>query len=82
MMPYYNSTDAGGDKYGTRLYMGDPFYRIHDLGQTGPGLYDRLEVYYEPYMGRHLAIRVGARFHFHGFRYSGCQQMVSVRFNL
>ena len=82
MMPYYNSTDAGGDKYGTRLYMGDPFYRVHDLGQTGPGLYDRLEVYYEPYMGRHLAIRVGARFHFHGFRYSGCQQMVSVRFNL
>lgn len=82
MMPYYNSTDAGGDKYGSRLYLGDPFYRIHDLGQTGPGLYDRLEVYYEPYMGRHLAVRVAARFHFNGFRYSGCQQMVGVRFNL
>lgn len=82
MMPYYNSTDAGGDKYGSRLYMGDPFYRINDLGQTGPRLYDRLDVYYEPYMGRHLAIRVGARFHFHGFSYSGCQQMVSVRFSL
>lgn len=82
MMPYYNSNDAGGDKYGSRLYMGDPFYRIHDDGQSGPGLYDRLEVYYEPYVGRHLAVRVAARFHFHGSRYSGCQQIVGVKFNL
>lgn len=82
MMPYYNSKDAGGDKYGNRLYLGDPFYRINDLGQKGPRIYDRFDVYYEPFMGKHLAIRVGARFHFHGFSYSGCQQMVSVRFNL
>ena len=82
MMPYYNSKDAGGDKYGSRLYLGDPFYRINDLGQEGPRMYDRFDVYYEPFMGKHLAIRVGARFHFHGFSYSGCQQMVSVRFNL
>ena len=82
MMPYYNSKDAGGDKYGNRLYLGDPFYRINDLGQKGPRIYDRFDVYYEPFMGKHLAIRVGARFHFHGFGYSGCQQMVSVRFNL
>lgn len=82
MMPYYNSTDAGNDKYGSRLYLGDPFYRIHDDGTTGPGLYDRFEVYYEPHVGRYLSVRVGARFHFNGFRYSGCQQMVGVRFDL
>lgn len=82
MMPYYNSTDAGGDKYGDRLYFGDPFYRMHDDGTSGAGVYDRLEVFYEPEVGPYLKIGVGARFHFHGARYSGCQQVVSVKFNL
>lgn len=82
MMPYYNSADTAGDKYGTRLYMGDPFYRIHDDGTVGPGLYDRLDVYYEPHVGKYLSVRIAARFHFNGFRYSGCQQIVGVRFNL
>ncbi len=83
MMPYYNDTDAGGDKYGTRLYLGDPFYRIHDdASATGPGMYDRLDIFYEPHVGRYLSIRLSARFHFHGFRYSGTQQLVSIIFNL
>lgn len=82
MMPYYNSTDAAGDKYGTRLYMGDPFYRVFDEGRTGAGIYDRFDVYYEPYNGRNLSIRIEARFHFNSFAYSGCQQMVTVNFKL
>ena len=82
MMPYYNSLDAGGDKYGNRLYMGDPFFRIHDDGTAGPGMYDRFEVFYEPHVGKYLSIRISARFHFHDFRYSGCQQMVGILFNL
>ncbi len=82
MMPYYNSTDAAGDKYGTRLYFGDPFYRIHDDGATGPGLYDRLDIFYEPHIGRYLNIRLGARFHFNNMKYSGCQQIVGIIFNL
>ncbi len=82
MMPYYNSQDAGGDKYGNRLYMGDPFYRIHDDGAAGPGMYDRFEAFYEPHVGKYLSIRISARFHFHDFRYSGCQQMVGILFNL
>lgn len=82
MMPYYNSLDAGGDKYGNRLYMGDPFYRIHDDGTTGPGMYDRFEVFYEPHIGKYLSIRISAQFHFHDFMYSGCRQMVSVLFDL
>lgn len=28
MMPYYDSIDAGGYKYGSSLYWGDPFYRL------------------------------------------------------
>ncbi len=82
LMPYYNNVDAGGDKYGGRLYFGDPFYRMHDDGTTGTGVYDRLEVFYEPQVGPYLKIGVGARFHFHGSRYSGCQQVVSIKFNL
>ena len=82
MMPYYNSADTGGDKYGNRLYFGDPFYRIHDDGSQTAGLYDRFEVYYEPHVGKYLSIRIAARFHFNGNAYSGCQQIVGVRFNL
>ncbi len=82
MMPYYNSKDIAGDKYGTRLYLGDPFYRIHDDGATGSGLYDRLDIFYEPHIGRYLNIRLGARFHFNNMTYSGCQQLVSIIFKL
>ena len=82
MMPYYNNYDNAGLKYGTDLYYGDPFYRIHDEGAKGPGLYDRLEFYYEPAICKYLKLRVSALFHFHGMRYSGCQQMISLRFNL
>ena len=82
MMPYYNRPDAGGIKYGSDLYFGDPFYRIHDDGEGGTGLYDRLEVFWRPKLGRRLKIDVGARFHFHDFGYSGCQQVVRLLFNL
>lgn len=82
MMPYYNSKDSGGDKYGDRLYFGDPFYRMHDDDTSGVGVYDRLEVFYEPDLGPYLKIGIGARFHFHGSRYSGCQQVLSLKFNL
>jgi hypothetical protein len=79
LMPYYNGFDEGGTKYGSNLYFGDPFYRVHDDRTTGPGLYDRFEVCYEPCIGKHLKIRVAALFHFHGFHYSGCQQIVGLK---
>jgi len=82
MMPYYNAYDAGGYKYGNQLYMGSPFYRVHDDGTDGPGIYERLEVFYEPVVGRFLRIRAAAVFHFNGSRYSGCQQVVTFGFNL
>ncbi len=82
MMPYYDYEDGGGFKYGTGLYFGDPFYRIHDDGTEGRGLYDRFEVVWNPYVSACLDIKVRALFHFHGSHYSGCQQMVSLNFNL
>ena len=78
MMPYFNWKDEGGFKYGTNLYLGDPFYRIHDDGTKGAGVYDRLEVCYEPSIGEHVKIKVAALFHFHNFHYSGCQQIVGI----
>ena len=82
MMPYYNVADNTGEKYGTRLYFGDPFYRIHDGSSTGLGTYDRLQFFYEPSIGKRMKIRVAAMFHFHGTSYSGCSQQVVLKFNL
>lgn len=82
MMPYYANVDDAGLKYGSQLYFGDPFYRIHDDGSTGAGFYDRLEVYYEPEISDFLSLKVSALFHFNGMRYSGCQQVIGIRFNL
>ena len=69
IMPYYNNFDEGGFKYGSELYLGSPFYRIHDDNTPGTGLYDRLEVCYEPSIGRYVKIKVAAVFHFNGFHY-------------
>ena len=82
MMPYYYGVDEGGFRYGPDLYYGDPFYRVHDDGKTGAGFYDRLEIYYEPRIADFLSLKVSALFHFNGMRYSGCQQMVGLNFNL
>ena len=82
MMPYYNNFDNAGLMYGAQVYFGDPFYRVHDDGATGAGFYDRLEVYYEPKLSDWLDLRVSAVFHFNGTRYSGCQQVIGLRFDL
>ena len=83
MMPYYNSTDTGGYKYGNLLYMGSPFYRVYDDSTDKVGLFDRLEVYYAPQFGApYLDFKVSAQFYFSARGYSGCRQMVSLNFNL
>jgi hypothetical protein len=46
------------------------------------GLYDRLDVMWNPYVCDFMQISVGARFHFNDFRYSGCRQIVKIAFNL
>lgn len=78
LMPYYNFHDMNGTKYGNDLYLGDPFYRVHDDNSGGADIYDRLEFCYEPHIGRYMKMKVAAIFHFNGFHYSGCQQMVGI----
>lgn len=83
IMPYYNTVDNAGYKYGNVLYMGSPFYRVWDDGRDGIGMADRLEVYYAPKFGApYLDMKVSAIFHFDGEKYCGCRQMVSLNFNL
>ena len=80
LMPYYNSTDAIGEKYGNQLYFGDAFWRITENG-SGRGIYDRLEIYYAPYIASFVQLKVAAVCHFNG-GFSGWQQIVSVNFVL
>ena len=83
MMPYYNSLDPGGYKYGRELYPGDPMYRLHEDGNVSSlGIYDRLEVYYEPRIASFLDLRVELAVPFHSTGYSRFQPRLSLIFNL
>lgn len=81
MMPYYNSTDAAGMKYGNLLYFGEPFFRVFEESKPFAGIYDRLEIYYEPRIADFVTLKVAAAFHFNR-GYSGCSQIVALKFDL
>ena len=83
LMPYYNSTDAEGNKYGSSLYLGDPYYRMRsDLqAENTPATYDRLEAFWEPRLAPGLYFKVGAVFHFNG-GFSGSNQIIAIRFDM
>lgn len=68
LMPYY-------DRFGSGLYWGDSFYR------TTKGVYDRLELYWEPLIHRNISLRVSSVHHYDGLDW-GWQQFVSFRVNL
>ncbi|GHU98688.1 hypothetical protein FACS1894159_01540 [Bacteroidia bacterium] len=63
LMPYYHS-------YGASLYWGDSFY------STTKGVYDRLELYWEPVVRKDMRLKVSSVHHYDGNRW-GWQQMVS-----
>lgn len=81
MMPYFAESDAAGNRYGSLLYPGDPFYKVSMTGK-GLGFYDRLEMFYEPDISDFLSVRVAAVLNFNDWVFSGWQQIVSLRFNL
>ena len=78
LMPYYDKTDEAGNKYGSSLYYGDPFY--HSV-QGGHGLYDRAEIFYEPGIADFLRLRISLIAHF-GKEYMGWQQCFSLIFDM
>ena len=83
LMPFYNSVDDGGYKYGNSLYSGSAFYRIMPDRTGGCDFYDRLEVYYQPHIADFLDLRLSVVAHFpNGFSYAGMQQKLSLFFSL
>lgn len=89
LMPYYNKIDAGGNKYGSLLYFGDPFYRIfhNDKTQNAVGLYDRLELFYQPHISDFIDLKISIMGHFatneNGkIGFMGSRQKLSLIFNL
>ncbi len=82
MMPYYDTCDDAGYKYGSNLYWGDPLYRLNEDNDTHSfGYYDRLEAYWQPHIAKFLDLRVSVVGQFlEGF--FGCQQKVTIVFNL
>lgn len=82
LMPYYDGTDAAGIKYGNMLYFGNPFYRLRRESSGKAGLYDRIDVCWEPRIAAFLKLRIGATAHFGSAGFSGWQQTVSLKFDL
>lgn len=89
LMPYYNNLDPGGNKYGSLLYRGDPFYRISaknpDLRQIG--LYNRLEVFYQPRISDFMDLKLSCLLHFAekeegNTGFIGSRQKFSLIFNI
>ncbi len=83
-MPYFDWLDAGGNVYGKDLYPGSLFYRIQPDGKSWrhSGVYDRAEVYWQPYIADFVSLRLSAVFHFTGEGFQGSQQKLGVVFDL
>ena len=79
LAPYYYAHDSAGNMYGKDLYRGNPFYKR--------GLYDRAECFWEPKISDFVSLKLAAVFHFADKGdapgvYQGCQQMLSLVFDL
>ncbi len=73
--PLYYELDATGSQYGDILYLGDPYY------STEEGIYNRLELYYEPKIGKFMKLRVSSVHHYDGSGW-GWQQFVKLIIDL
>lgn len=83
-MPYWYTIDGGGNMLAQNLYSGSPFYRICEEGGNWrhSGFYDRAEVYWQPYIADFVRLRLSSVMHFTGKGYEGCQQKLSIFFDL
>ncbi len=72
LMPYYIGIADGQPAYGDGLYYGEPFYR------TSSGIYNRLELYWNPVSKGGVKLHVGSVFHYDG-SVVGWQQVLSLQ---
>ena len=73
LQPYYQSRDTAGRVFADNFYFGNRFYT---------GFYDRIELFWEPRLGQHTRLRLGARAHFTAVGFMGWRQVASLRFDL
>ncbi len=72
LMPFYASNASDDHQpYGSGLYFGEPFYR------TESGIYNRLEIYWEPFRKSDVKGRIASVHHFDGHHWVW-QQVVSL----
>lgn len=78
LMPYWNSPyeDGNGAIYGSNLYSGDPFYRVGEKG-----FYNRLELYWQPYIKDGVRLRFASVHHYDGLNW-GWQQLITLRVDI
>lgn len=74
LMPLYYSTDETNTIYGDSLYYGDRYYSV------ASGLYDRLELGWEPRITEFLSVRIALTAHFMD-KYCGWQQVLCLKMN-
>lgn len=74
LMPYWELPyeDASGTIYGSSLYSGDPFYRVGESGY-----YNRLELYWQPYLKDGVSLRFSSVHHYDGAHW-GWQQRIAL----
>ena len=71
IMTYYDAADPSGVQYGDGLYFGDTFYR------TNTGIYNRLELFWERYIGSGVNLKVSSVHHYDGAKW-GWQQVLTI----
>ena len=79
LLPLFNVNSPEGKPYGTDLYMRDPFLR--NRNDKALCIYDKVSVYYEPFIVRRLTFRIQLDFQFNG-GFAGSRQMICVKYNL
>lgn len=79
LLTLFDAVSPEGTPYGTDLYMREPFLR--NRGGKACGIYDKVSVYYEPFIVRRLTFRLQLDFQFNG-GFAGSRQMICVKYNL
>jgi len=76
IVPYYDSMDASGMQYADNLYMRSLMWRQLDEKDKS---YDRLELYWQPKLGKYTSLKISTVAHFH-HSFSGWQQIATLIF--
>lgn len=79
LMPYYDSPAPEGGRYGSSLYMGDPFMR--NAGGAKFGVMDRITLAWEPRLAKNLTLSILARAYFNG-GFAGHQEQIGIKYTL